>query len=97
MLNAAATPACSDDDVEVELGEYRWNLHHRSFHSENLGAGRIVSVLDEDGEIYEIDEMDKHVTPVIAIVEIEGGEYAGRFIDVDITNPDYTYPASRMN
>lgn len=94
---AAITEQDDDDEPSVDLGEIRWNLKRGYFHSEHLGPGKIVSVIDEDAEAYDLEEIDDDVRPVAAVIELLEGQYAGRFIDIDISEPDLSIPAGSFN
>lgn len=100
MLNAAATPNCDDDDDEgptVPIGGYEWNRKTGEFLSDSQGRGQIVAWIDGDGEVYEPDELDEFVDPVLATVELLEGDYAGSFVNVDVEEDTDDYETVLLN
>ncbi len=78
------------EDVEVPLGEYHWNWLSGEFHCERQGRGTISTWIDGDGEAYDLNELDEDVEPVLAVVELHEGIFAGRFITIDVADDEHT-------
>lgn len=95
MSNAAIEQ--EDSAPTIPIGPYSWNWQTCEFVSEPQGRGRIVSWIDGDGEEYEPDELDEDVHPVIAIVELLEGEFAGSFVNVDVEEDADDYEHHLLN